>query len=477
MGWRTDKALTVAQLSNNMSDSLVPDTTYWQAYAYQQIKNILTGMDNRIPISDDFTDIPTAIADSDVTTFGGLLLTGATDLGDTPADIPSDMAFSGVGAITEISSDNDKRIFQQKASTSPDRVSFQNMAFDGNSTEASGAIVQHAHAIDMYQSGQTSTNNIIGPNIWIKDVGGDGVYLRESDKNIVHALNIDVNNQAIGANLRGRNGIAVTDGDSLIIANCYIRRAGNAGIDLEPNATEDISRVVISNCVIEDSLYGIAIPGGAGASPPISYVSISNCVIKVGDKSATGFNTTTIGIIIQAAETVCMSNIWVVGQSDQTKSGTGIFIDNADRVYLNNVNVTRCDRGLQIFSDNGTNDYISIIGGEFSENQKHGLSLNGSSGNHIGNLIVKGVQIFNNDNGDTGFDGIRVDYCDNLIVDGCLAFDDQGSQTQDRGITVQNSGNVVISNNICYGNTVSQIQLNSNTTNEYGHNIGAISIT
>lgn len=415
-----------------------------------------------------------------LTSSGGeiFLPQGTEDIGTTTQEIKTKTRFSGSGKSSIITnSDGDTQLLTQDADDDLDGASFDNLELDGASPDKSPAgSSQGNHAIGLYAIGQTSENNIVGPNIWIKDPGGDGVYIRESDKNILHALNIDVNWQEIGANLTGRNGIAITDGDSLIISNCYIRRAANAGIDLEPNATEDVNRVVINNCIIEDSLYGIGIIGGAGASPPIRYVSISNCVIRVGDKSATGFNTTTVGINIQEAETVCLSNIWIVGQSDPTKSGHGMVIDNASRIYLNNVNVTKCDRGVQIFSDNGASDKISILGGEFSENEKHGLSLVGTSGNHIGHLIVKGVHAFNNDNGAAGFDGIRVEYADYVLVEGCMGYDDQGTETQDSGINVQNSGNVVVTGNICYGNTGTQIRLASNTLNEYGHNIGAITI-
>jgi len=389
-------------------------------------------------------------------------------------DINTKSRYTGSGGNASVRGDGDSKIFRQKASTNLDMVSFDNFMIDGDSPNGptNPGNVEGGHGIDLYRSGQTSTNNIIS-NMWIKDIGGDGVYLRESDKNIIHGMNIDVNWQTIGANLRGRNGIAMTDGDTLIIANCYIRGAANAGIDLEPNPTEDISRVVINNCIIEDCLYGIELAGSSGATPPISHVAISNCVIRVGDKSAGGFNANTEGILIQACETATLSNIWVVGQSDPTKSGNGVLIDNVSNVKLNNVNVTKCLRGIKIFSDNGTNDKISITGGEISECQEHGLSLIGTNANRIFHLTLNGVQAFNNDNLDTGFNGINIAYADNVNVNNCMAFDDQtGSETQNIGINIGNSGNVVVVGNLCYGNTSNQILLTSNTVNEFGHNIG-----
>ena len=490
-----DKALTNrtkpdAQLLNDIKDEIVGIAAELGLALKGSAGDLATRLANYINANGTFkngklvigsTSYPTlSAAITALTSAGGELFLpqGTENIVTTTQEIKTKSRLSGSGKSSIITNTGgNTKLLTQDADDSIDGASFDNLELDGASPDKTPAGNSEGnHAIGLYAVGETSENNIVGPNIWIKDVGGDGVYIRESDKNILHALNIDVNWQEIGANLTGRNGIAVTDGDSLIFSNLYIRRAANAGIDLEPNPNEDINRVVINNCIIEDCLYGIALPGGAGATPPISYVAINNCIIRIGDKSATGFNANTNGIILQQVETVILNNIWVIGQSDPTLSGVGILIDNCARIYLNNVNVTLCKRGIQIFSDNGVTDKLSIIGGEVSENQEHGLSLLGTSGNHIGNLIVKGVHAFNNDNVAGGFDGIRVSYADNVLVNDCMAYDIQGGPTQDVGIHVLNSGNVVVVGNICHGNTANQIKLDTNTLNEYGHNIGVVTI-
>lgn len=479
-----------AQLLNDIKDEIVGLAAELGLALKGSAADLATRLANYINANGTFkngklvigsTSYPTlSDAITALTSAGGELFLpkGTENIVTTTQEIKTKSRLSGSGKSSILTNTGGTtQLLKQDTDDDLDGASFDNLELDGASPDIpTPTNTEHAHAIGLYAVGQTSENNIVGPNIWIKDVGGDGVYIRKSDKNILHALNIDVNWQEIGANLTGRNGIAITEGDSLIISNCYIRRAANAGIDLEPNTSEDISRVVINNCIIEDCLYGIAIPGGGGASPPINHVAISNCIIRIGDKSATGFNANTNGILLQEVETVILNNIWVVGQDDPTLSGVGILIDNCSRINLNNVNVTKCERGLRIFSDNGANDKISIIGGEFSENEKHGLSLDGTSGNHIGHLIVKGVQAFNNDNSAAGFDGIRVGYADHVLVEGCMAYDDQGTETQDSGINIHNSGNVIVVGNECYGNTGTQIRLATNTLNEYGHNIGAVTI-
>jgi hypothetical protein len=103
MGWRADKANTTAQLAN-VSDGTTLDKTYWEAYAYLQIKNILTGMAFAPPVDQDFTDITTALADSDVQTAGILLVTTAHTTAATLTIPVANFSLRGVGRTAAITS-------------------------------------------------------------------------------------------------------------------------------------------------------------------------------------------------------------------------------------------------------------------------------------------------------------------------------------------------------------------------------------
>jgi hypothetical protein len=75
MSWRDWAAMTVAQLSNNMADNTVLDTTYWQTYAYQQIKDILTGM-----VNPDVQDATNGDTTPDVTNISNIRINQAVTI-------------------------------------------------------------------------------------------------------------------------------------------------------------------------------------------------------------------------------------------------------------------------------------------------------------------------------------------------------------------------------------------------------------
>lgn len=413
-----------------------------------------------------------------LTSSGGeiFLPTGTEDISTTTQEIKTKARLSGSGKSSIITnSDGDTKLLTQDADANIEGASFDNLELDGASPDKTPASNSEGnHAIGLYASGQTSSDNIVGPNIWIKDVGGDGLYLRQTDRNILHNLNIDVNWQEIGANLTGRNGIAVTDGDVLVISNCIIRRAAVAGIDLEPNASETVKKVIINNCVISESLHGISLVNAQSLGDLVD-VSINNCHIDVGNPEAGGFNATTRGINLTKAQNVNINNC-VIRQATafSANESRGINIDQCNYININNCAIVGCARGIHVEGATAASSDIIINGCQVYGNYKHGLSLAGTSGKEIEGITVNNNRVWNNDLSQGNFDGIRLSYADKFVCMGNTCYDDQVSKTQNSGIQVDNCDIGIIANNICYDNVSAQIRIDTVTGIQYGHNIGAV---
>lgn len=398
------------------------------------------------------------------------------------AEVESNQLLKGAGAASIIKgTEGGHSVLNQDQSADVENISIKDLMIDGDSDSGAAANREQYHGINLSHITYLADDNILGPTLWIKNVGGDGISFRNANRNIAQGMIIDLNWQDIGANLCGRNGISSLDGDTLVIANAIIRRGATSGIDLEPAlATELINRVVIQNCIIEDCLNGITVNSTIGGLGDIEYVAINNCIIRVGDNSATGFNIGTTGIWLKYAKNVNINNCIIHGQADLSKSGTGIYIQYCDNICINNVTVYGCVDGIKL--DNVTTaptNGLQVIGGRYYGNRHAGIYAVNGSGNTGNNCIIKGVFAYNNDQDEAGYQGIAVDYFVDAMVEGCNCYDDQGSPTQNIGIIVDHATNAIVTNNIAKGNTVYQIRaVAANITNlEYGHNIGVISFT
>ncbi len=436
----------------------------------------------RVLGANNLTTLESAI--DDLTSDGGkVYLPEGEETLTAECDVDSKVAVRGAGAGSVIKgTEGGHKLLNQSDSADIEKVSVDDVELDGDSPSGSAANREQYHAIDLANTNYTANDNIVGPHLWIKDVGGDGVLFRNANRNIVAGGIVDLNWQDVGANLCGRNGVAIIDGDTLIISNMIIRRAATSGIDLEPAlAAELINRVVISNCIIEDCLNGITVNSTQGGLGDVEYVAINNCIIKVGDNSATGFDTGTSGIKLKYAKNVAINNCVIHGQSDISKSGTGIYIQYSDNICVNNCTVYGCLDGIKIdnLSTAPTNS-LQVIGGRFYNNRQAGIYAVNGSGNEGNNVIIKGVFAYNNDQSEGGYQGISCDYFNDVIVEGCNCYDDQtGSETQNIGIHVDHATNAIILGNMAAGNTAAQIKaLAANIINlEYGHNTAVITFS
>lgn len=446
------------------------------------------GYIGKVRYKDQYSTLAAAIAD--LPTAGGQLkLSAGTETIPTASDegtsVKTKSHIEGSGYNSLVISETGKTRGFMLPDADCDGISYENLRMDGqNSLQATNS-EQYPNIDLSYKTAATRASNYSRvAHVWSNNSGGDGIHMRNNWYTDIHGAYIDVNYQEIGTNLRGRNGIAHVYGDHLVIANAIIRRAGNAGIDLEPALTgEYVKKVTISNCVISESLYGIALVGLSLSTGMVEEVCISNCVIKVGDKSAaTGFNSPTMGIVMANVQNVSLSNVTIVGQTTITKSGVGIGLTNCKNIKMHNVTAKGCSEGCNIDYTSGAKSHsIQIIGGEFSGNYNQGIKLIGddvATVSYGNNFTVQGAFVYNNSQIGAGqFSGIQVDYMDYGILMGNHCYDDQGgSATQAYGITINRSRQTNLIGNIAYGNATGAYQVYSAvcTNFDYGHNYGTI---
>ena len=112
----------------------------------------------------------------------------------------------------------------------------------------------------------------------IKDCWGDCVYVgKKSGKVIIEDCHLD--------NGR-RQGISVTDADSVIIRNCNISNVSGTfpqyGIDIEPNRNCSVNYALIENVDVTDCEGGIRalVPNAGVGNATIGTVEISNCRVS-----------------------------------------------------------------------------------------------------------------------------------------------------------------------------------------------------
>ncbi len=456
MTWRDDKALTVAQLSNNMSASLVPDTAYWQAYAYQQIKNLLTGMDKRCPVDSDFTDIATAIADSDVNTYGALRITKTHSVDAVTLSIPGG-GFSLVGDgfgnakidSAKTSGTSGTGIPMIKVDNK-DIVYISGIEIDGNAANNT-FMGEHDHGIHVQDS-----DYVVISNCYIHDVSGDGIYIKNCDYVIIENCIIQVPNVNASGPQVGRNCVAVVEGSYIAINNNIMTGGLPAAIDIEPNAAKTASHIsIVGNNISGAYDMGISVADSAASSAAEDIDIIGNHI----DQSVNE------GIRLIAGDRISIKSNTCVGNGTGSSSdGKGIDVTSDNTTIEGNYCYNNYDSGINVGSAK-TN--LQIINNRLYSNGSKGLALGGTSGSEIDFVSVIGNFCYNNsqNTGDTA-DGIFADYTDHSQFVGNYCYDNQGTQTQRNGILIQNSDNVMVCNNFCHNNATAELSVNSgNVTN------------
>lgn len=118
--------------------------------------------------------------------------------------------------------------------------------------------------------------NIVIENVLVRDCWGDGIYIgknRSRSENIILEKVKSVNNR--------RQGVSITAAHKVTINHCVFSQTNGippqAGVDIEPNATDTVSNVVIKNSIFDSNENsGILIYTGAERSF-VSDVFVEKC--------------------------------------------------------------------------------------------------------------------------------------------------------------------------------------------------------
>ncbi|MFA4868560.1 MAG: right-handed parallel beta-helix repeat-containing protein [Pedobacter sp.] len=198
-------------------------------------------------------------------------------------------------------------------------------------------------------------------NVSIKYCWGDAMYISVNSKDLL------IDNITCDSNRR--QGLSVIDCDGIIVKNSSFNNTygtnPQSGLDLEPNAGDEVKNVLIQNCVFNNNfLYGFTTYAPNG---PISDVVVENCTFTGGK----------VGVAIRYSKKIKLLNSTISGCTEQ-----GI------RVNLNCEDVEIAD-----------------------------VSINGSVANAMTlanskNTVLKKIDINNYT------EGISISVCDSMIISG-----------------------------------------------------------
>lgn len=325
--------------------------------------------------------------------------------------------------------------------------------FDGNA-EIDGIYNQFHHAISLIDGLRIKVDDV-----YIHNMGGDGVYFADTDYGTVINSTIIMTHLADSPFL-GRNCIAVVEGENFIFEQNFLEGGNPAGVDMEPNAGLIVRVAKITDNIIEGGSYGINLYAEADAAAKTDSITVeNNDILNVGD----------YGILVQGAQ------YWNLSGNDIKSSGRqGIFVlagSNNGKIHNNDVYKSGLSSALGAgieLQDSLKN--IAITNNRSSYNRRDGIKIIGTSGNENKNITVRGNDVWNNDRLDTSLEvGIRVWYCDSSYVDGNFAFDDQATATQLQGFNIANCDYLFFgSSNWGWGNTQRLFGISSLTKERIG---------
>jgi hypothetical protein len=143
------------------------------------------------------------------------------------------------------------------------------------------------YAAAPYQKGEwrmalelDSCTNVRVYGLTLAESGGDGIYLGTAKKGVPNR-NIHIKDCVLDRNYR--QGISVINADNLLIENCVLQytagTAPSAGIDFEPNESDETIDCVMRNCVTRGNAgcgYAVYVPQLTAKSAPI-YLRLENC--------------------------------------------------------------------------------------------------------------------------------------------------------------------------------------------------------
>lgn len=347
----------------------------------------------------------------------GTWLVGASD----SLVVPSNVTVAGAGMGATILSyvkavTNGHSLFRVDGDSS---ITFRDFEIDGNA-QNDGNYLEFDHGISINNAFRVTVKNM-----YIRDTGGDGVYVADGDDILIENSIIDVPNINRAAPLVGRNGVAVVEGVGIKIINSIIRGTSfPANIDLEPNQNLNASYVLIQGNTISGGFYAVGLNAGSSGSSLDS--------VKVFDNFISGTDSMSIRVQDATRFEIKRNTIgYADGSGIQARPGAGMFGEISD----NRINNCAGD-GILI---NNATDNLTVNNNWCWENAFSGIRIAGSSGSENKFINTFLNRCWNNDSGDTDtFSGIHINFTDSSIVFNNFCYDDQASPTQHYGINVAN---------------------------------------
>jgi len=172
--WHNKSIADIAQITD---DSTYMNEAFWEGTAtgFGVVKDIIDSANNRIPLDRDFTDLATALADSDVWNYGALLITKIHTITSGITLPVANFALIGAGRNTGIfmnqaneplinivstngCSIRNMRLYGTSAGTSEDGIKIQ----DSTDTMISGCWFDHLGGYAIRETGTSDYNNYTG---------------------------------------------------------------------------------------------------------------------------------------------------------------------------------------------------------------------------------------------------------------------------------------------------------------------------
>jgi polygalacturonase len=324
--------------------------------------------------------------------------------------------------------------------------------------------------------------DVLIDNVNVSDCWGDGVYLGSGRTTANKCKDITIINSTVINNRR--NNISVTFADYVSIVNCKIRNANGtapeAGIDLEPNAGQEVNNVVIDSCDLSNNArQGLLI---FIANGPVKNVFVTNCILnsnvregilaggenlnvegcvitnngrnglwaqfvdrlKVSGCTITG-NATTNAVAdfyMQGCTSVTVEGCYVKTNTTTSKPGLVYFENGTDLQFSNCVldgsNTTENVSGMYL---KGVDVSAKISNCEISNIGSHGITTEGA----IASLIVSCNEIKNvSRRTNTTFNYIQCT-CDSVTINGNVFKTTTGNKPL-YGVRIFGDNNIITSN-------------------------------
>ncbi len=329
-------------------------------------------------------------------------------------------------------------------------IVFKGGEWNGNA-DIDGGYSQFNHGIDIRDAFRVTVEGT-----YMHDLAGDGVYIADSDYVTV------TNSTIISTHLQddpyiGRNGVAVVEGENVIISNNFFEGGAPASVDIEPNTNLSVANVLVTGNIMNGGLVGISVTPGVNAS--LDSIRLINNIISDTDE---------YGIKIQGC------THWTISGNEINSSGfDGILIRSGPNspgvihnndIYYSGTN-TGGDDAYGIILNNSLKNIV-ITNNRISYSERDGIRVGSESGSESSHFTIKNNICWNNDRNDNDtYSGIYILYLDSSLVSGNHCYDDDATPTQAYGFHFSNMDDCTFSDN--YGiNNKTRLNFFTNLTSE-----------